>query len=155
MTVVLPTIYYVYQHVDPDTGEIVYIGCGSKGRAWQYNKGSEHATRNGGRHSDHFRWLEDQTAKGFTMADVVVIVRKSLRKPIALKLERKLVAKHKPRFNRPMGVSTLCLSSRQLSWARENYGNTKYPSYFAVATHLGVSAMTIYRALNGQTKNYV
>jgi Holliday junction resolvasome RuvABC DNA-binding subunit len=97
--------YYVYQHIDPETGEILYIGMGSYERAW--------LCRGSNRKKNHQERLNELFSLGYTMQDVVSILASYLSKEAALSLELTKIEKFKPKFN--------------------NYSNPnwKYPSKFA------------------------
>ena len=83
--------YYVYQHIDPDTGELLYIGMGSYERAW--------LCRGSNRKKNHQERLNELFALGYTMQDVVRIMATGLNKAAALNLELIKIEKFKPRFN--------------------------------------------------------
>jgi len=53
--------YYWYKHIDPDTQELVYVGHGSGGRAWQC--GSTHSPL---RSKEHLKWADDLLERGVT-----------------------------------------------------------------------------------------
>jgi len=83
--------YYVYQHIDPETGELLYIGMGSYERAW--------LCRGSNRKKNHQERLNELFALGHTMQDVVSIMANGLSKEAALSLELTKIEKFKPRFN--------------------------------------------------------
>ena len=97
--------YYVYQHIDPDTGELLYIGMGSYERAW--------LCRGSNRKKNHQERLNELFSLGYTMQDVVSIMASGLNKIDALNLEFTKIEKFKPKFN------------------NLNNPNWKYPSKFA------------------------
>jgi excinuclease UvrABC nuclease subunit len=97
--------YYVYQHTDPETGEILYIGMGSYERAW--------LCRGSNRKKNHQERLKELFAIGYTMCDIVMIIQSGLDKAAATNLEHKHIEKFKPKFN----------NSKNPNW--------KYPSKFA------------------------
>jgi hypothetical protein len=72
--------YYVYKHFDPITKEVVYVGRGSKGRAWNVH-------RNINSQSEHIEWMEELISKGYTPQDWVEIVQSGLSFEEAVKLE--------------------------------------------------------------------
>jgi hypothetical protein len=93
----LTEIYYVYIHVDPITQEIVYIGKGVGGRAWD-------VTRARGEHKEHQQWMKDLMENGFIPSDWVRIERRQLTEKEALKFETEL--RHSigiTKFNRQSG----------------------------------------------------
>lgn len=86
--------YYVYQHIDPSTGEIVYVGMGSGGRAWGI------LNRNRRHHPEHREFLDQLTQNGFLPCDWVVIIERNMTKETATLSELKLI--HSlgiPKFN--------------------------------------------------------
>lgn len=58
-----PSIYYVYTHRHPDTGEVFYVGRGSKDRAWNCNR----------REPRHKDLLNDLYLAGYLMSDIAHI----------------------------------------------------------------------------------
>ena len=147
---------YVYHHIDPDTRQVRYIGCGSRGRAWActYSPDSEGKGRYGNRSKEHNEWLNMLFAAGYTMGDIVHIVDKALIRKDALALEKGEIGRHDMAdlFNRPYGRGLLILTEDQLKTARQLRGTSF--SYERIGNELNVSTMTIYRALNGQTEGY-
>lgn len=73
--------YYVYQHVHPVTGELVYIGKGTGGRAWD-------VTRCRGTHRQHQEWMEAMMEEGYVPSDWVQIVNQALPEKEAFALEK-------------------------------------------------------------------
>jgi len=144
---VLPTlnIYYVYFHTDPETNEIVYIGKGSRGRAW-------HCAESNSRGEAHANWMNALVLDGFTPEAWVTLKETALTEKDAYVLERAYINQHLPKFNSKHDQACK-LSSEDLTkivTLRETG-----LSYIKIAEQLGYSTMTIYRAYNGQTKNYV
>lgn len=139
-------IYYVYKHVDPRSGELIYIGHGCRGRAWIH--GSRRSVLRSQTHLDH---LESMTEDGFIATDWVKIVTSGITKTDACKLEQELIRELKPTYNKPQGLHLLKLSSEDLELCRELRSQGLF--YNQIASEVGVSTMTVYRALNGQTKN--
>ena len=144
----LPTdfIYYVYQHVDPRNNELIYIGHGCRGRAWTH--GSDKSVL---RSQDHLAHLESMTFDGFTAGDWVTILASGMDKSSACHHEQELIRDFKPKYNKPQGLKNLKLSPDQFTLCQEMREDGMF--YSQIADEVGVSAMTVYRALNGQTKN--
>ena len=65
--------------------------------------------------------------------------------------EQDMIRKIKPRYNKPQGKSALKITPEQYQLAQEMREGGKY--YHEIADEIGVSTMTVYRALNNQTKN--
>ena len=148
----LPTqyqqVFYVYFHVDPDSGEIVYVGSGTKERAW--------TARASNRHNEaHLTWLQRMETRGFTPDQYVSVVYRNSDKRAVLDKERELIEELKPEFNQTLNKWWWCLtlSEEQLKEAREL--RDEGMSYKKIGEVIGTSTMTVWRALNGETKGYV
>ena len=90
-------IYYVYHHVDPITSEIVYVGKGCHGRAWD-------VTRCRNTHKEHQDWMKELCVLGYIPTDWVKIEHKNLSENEALRLEKEYFhTKGQPIFNRQSG----------------------------------------------------
>lgn len=95
--------YYVYEHRDPQTDELVYIGIGRAWRAWA--TGSSRFTNPaskayGRRDLWHAGWLEDQYEKGFLPSEWVKITHRQLSKELATTIEKGLIEGYRPKFNK-------------------------------------------------------
>jgi hypothetical protein len=136
----------VYKHIDPRTDELLYIGHGARGRAWVH--GSKHSVL---RSQEHLNHLESMTQDGFIPSDWVHIVQQGISKKDACTIEQALIRELNPKYNLPQGKSQLKLNNDKLKHCRvlKEFG----ASYADIALVVGVSPMTVYRALNGQTKN--
>jgi len=148
--------YYVYVHRDPNTGGVVYIGMGQGSRAWMMRNSGGDRARYGHRREAHYRWFQELEAEGYTLADIVEIVQSGLSKSDALALEEQLIAKegYTNLFNvSPEDRAGLSLIPELIqdarAWREEGL------TYKEIGIVLGVSTMTIHRALNGQTKGYL
>lgn len=143
---VYQSIFYVYFHTDPETGEIVYVGKGSRGRAW-------HCAESNSRGKEHALWMTDLIKRGFTPDSWVTIVESGLTKEKAFALENDLTwgMETFPKFNSKHDFACK-LNDEDLSKAL--LLRNQNLSYDKIAKTLNVSTMTIYRVLNGQTKNY-
>ena len=139
-------IYYVYSHVDPITKDVLYVGHGTRGRAW--NIAYEHTLTRSQPHGKHLvRLIYD----GFLACDFVNILHRNLFKTDACAIERDLIESLSPKYNKDIGLSNLRLTPDvyDAALSLRSEGN----SYSQIATQLGLSAMTIWRGLNGQTKH--
>jgi hypothetical protein len=76
--------YYVYCHIDPLTKEIVYVGKGCGGRAWD-------VTRARGNHVEHQNWMKELCSIGYTPDEWVCIISKGLDDKTARKQETNLL----------------------------------------------------------------
>ena len=139
-------IYYVYKHVDPRTDDLIYIGHGCRGRAWIH--GSKKTCLRSQEHLDH---LEDMTSDGFIPSEWVKIEIQGLSKSDACQLEQELIRDLNPRYNKPQGKHLLKLTPEDYLLCKELRETGMY--YNQIADEVGVSTMTVYRALNNQTKN--
>lgn len=144
----LPTIYqniyYIYFHVIPETEELVYIGKGSRGRAW-------HCAESNSRSEEHAKWMNDLILRGYTPDAWVRIVESSLTEEDALAKELQLIHEKRPIFNSKRG-HTCKLTSEDLNEIKRlrELGQ----SYDTISKEIGVSTMTIFRAFNNRTMNY-
>ncbi len=139
-------IHYVYFHVDPSNGKVFYIGHGCRGRAWIHG-----SRRTCLRSQDHLDKLENLISQGFLPEDWVFIHKKGLDKRTACLEEQKLIRDLQPEFNLPQGKHLLKINPETLKICRILRNEGLF--YNQIADEVGVSTMTVYRALNGQTKN--
>jgi hypothetical protein len=80
--------WYVYTHTDPDTGEIVYVGEGTGQRFAAVNT----------RSADHSKFLKEVIHdKNLTCFS---IIESRLTKERAREIEKELIAKYNPKFNK-------------------------------------------------------
>lgn len=138
--------HYVYSHTDPRNNEIVYIGHGWKSRAW--TNGSYGTVL---RSKDHVDWLEEINNEGYLPCDFVHILHRGLSKSEACQKEQDLIREIKPRFNKPLGLGNLKVNKD--NFILMNNLRAKGVSYQKIAEEVGLSTMTVYRAINGGTKN--
>lgn len=80
--------WYVYTHTDPTTGEIVYVGEGTGQRFAAVNT----------RSADHSAFLKEVIHD--KKLNCFCIVESRLTKDQAREIERELIAKYQPRFNK-------------------------------------------------------
>ena len=73
--------HYVYLHHDPTTGQIVYVGKGIYGRAWD-------VTRSRAYNKEHREWMKGLSKLGFTPNQWVTIHKKNLTEEEAFKIEK-------------------------------------------------------------------
>lgn len=145
---------YVYLHRDPITNEVRYVGAGSKGRAWACGWSSKGGSRRGNRTKEHQAWLNFLFDAGYTMGDIVKILAQGLSTNDAHAIENEEILRYDATllFNIQTIPSLLVLDNDKLFLTRKlrEYGK----SYAEIANEVGVSTMTVYRALNNQTKGY-
>ena len=138
-------IYYVYFHIDPESSEVVYVGKGSRGRAW-------HCAESNSRGEDHALWMNGLIQEGFTPDAWVKIVESSLEEAEAFQLEKEEVDTRRPKFNSKKDGACK-LTSFDLEEIK--FWRDRGLSYEKIADKIGSSTMTVFRAYNGKTKNYV
>lgn len=136
-----PSSYYVYQHIDPYTNKVVYVGHGSGGRAWQC--GSSHSPL---RSKDHCEWADKLLSKGLTPDDWVEIVYKGRTKSEARELERALIRELKPIYNKD--IRSKCLKLTPEIYRQSLKMREEGMSYNQIGKEVGLSTMVIHRALN-------
>jgi hypothetical protein len=150
--------FYVYQHIHPESKQVVYVGKGTAGRAWScgFSSGAIHGR--GNRTKEHQTWIHALLNSGYTPADFVVIVAQGLDGTSAREIETELTEECRvggaPLFNiMCYGVEkNAVLSPEQRIQAVDL--RTKGLSYAKIARQIGVSTMTVWRALHGKTKAY-
>jgi len=143
-------VYYVYHHVDPTNDELLYIGMGSGSRAWSCET-SRDKMYYGRRAPEHAERLTALMQVGYVPSDWVIIVARSLDRSAAMRLEQDQIRQCKPLFNKPAGKKIMKWDDEMLKRAVELRQSQE--SYSNIADKLGLSTMTVYRALNNQTKN--
>ena len=139
-------IYYVYKHVDPRTDELIYVGHGCRGRAWIHG-----SKRNCLRSQDHLNHLESMTLDGFVPTDWVYIEYQGLDKSSACQIEQEIIRLERPTYNRSLGKHNLKVTPEIYELCKAL--RLKGCSYAVISEEVGLSPMTVYRALNNQTKN--
>lgn len=147
MEITNQNINYVYTHTDPETEEVIYVGKGSRGRAW-------HCAETNSRGYTHAQHLNVLTLKGYTPDSWVTIVESGLSNEEAYKLETDLIWGLEP-FPKYNDKKAGCCILNKDKLAVISKLRDEGLSYANIAIELEVSTMTIYRALNGKTKNYV
>lgn len=80
---------YIYAHILPETGEILYIGMGQQERAWSIHK----------RSASHQKILENLQGLGYSPADYVSIIAQGLDDADARRGELALIRQLLPLLN--------------------------------------------------------
>ena len=144
-------IHYVYTHVDPDTDEIVYVGKGSRGRAWAFSSVAEpKGGRYGSRSREHTDWYHEKETQGLHPGDLVRIVKVFSTSKEALTYEKELIDRYDPVFNGVTGNPTICTKEQATAIAQFREDGM---SYADIGNVFGRATMTIHRWHNGQVKS--
>ena len=136
-------IYYIYYHIDPTTDEIMYVGHGYKDRAWICGSTT--------RGPEHQKWYMNLINMGYLPDSIVELVETGLTKSDACQKEQEIIRRIDTAFNKPQGLQNLKMSDELRGTAQHLRAEGLF--YREIAARLNLSTMTIYRALNGQTKN--
>mgnify|MGYP000403917419 CR=1 FL=1 len=133
--------YYVYSYRDSDNDEVVYIGHGCKGRAWNcgYMKGDTEERND---------WKSIQIAKGLLPCDWVVIERRGLSKQEAMDMEKRLIADLRPALNRLNNPNHDFSSVSKEEVEYWEHLRNEGLSYAKIAAQSDYTTMTIWRTLN-------
>lgn len=131
--------YYVYFHIDPISKEIVYVGEGSGGRAWQCSKTNRHD-------KDHYGWICNLLESGFTPQDFVVVIQKNMTLADARKCETEYIKRIAPKFNAWGEVYRGSLTPEQIKQCKDL--KERGLTYSEIAAQIGKSNMTVWRAIN-------
>jgi len=91
------------------------------------------------------------TQDGFVPSDWVSLHNVGLTKSDACAEEQRLIRQLKPLYNKPQGKKALKLTPEQYTLCLQMRQDGMF--YHKIADETGVSTMTVYRALNNQTKN--
>jgi len=97
--------FYVYQHIDPESKEVLYVGIGQYDRAW--------CVRGNNRNKNHVSYLKEMFLKGYTLTDIVCITDNMLSKQQAMKVEAEKVDLYRPRFNKLLNKDHWHISRQQ------------------------------------------
>ncbi len=143
---VYQSIYYVYTHTDPETEEVIYVGKGSRGRAW-------HCAETNSRGYTHAQHLNTLTLQGYTPDSWVTIIASGLTSEEAYKLETDLIWSLEP-FPKYNDKKDSCCVLDNAKLILISKLRDEGLSYASIANEIEVATMTVYRALNGHTKNY-
>jgi len=132
--------YYVYSYRDEED-EVVYIGHGCKGRAWNcgYMRGDT---------LERQEWKEMQIQKGLLPCDWVEIEERNLTKQEALNLEKQLIKELEPvlnRLNNPAYSRSMVTSEELQRWVDLRKEGLSYKN---ISETSEFTTMTIWRALN-------
>ena len=130
--------YYIYIHSDPHTKEIVYIGKGCNGRAWD-------VTRSRTANKDHQNWRVRLIELGNIPTDWVTIIHRNLSEKEAFKIECTWMHENgRPKFNKTGGEKNH-QSKISDDQAREIYKLTKISDLYHkdIAKQYGISRSAV------------
>lgn len=108
--------YYVYLHIEPDSDpqEVVYVGKGKYGRAWDVTRSRNH-------NLDHQEWMQELYDLGYLPTDWVLIINRNLTESEAFRIEKEYTYINGcPKFNRNAGENNH-QSKMTNEQAREGY----------------------------------
>ena len=83
------SVYYVYEHFDPDTREVKYVGYGVDGRAYTVFRPE------GRRRAEHASWGAEMALKGYLPHECVRFRAYGVSKKSAKRIERDILRKYK------------------------------------------------------------
>lgn len=144
--------YYVYKHVDPETKELMYVGMGKGSRAYATKTVKVKQAAYGHRSPEHAFHLEALLKDGYLPHEWIEFVERSLTKRQALKIEKELVNKLKPFYNRKFGIKNLKFDLEGIRKMKEL--RDQGLSYKNIGKQMKCSTMVAYRILNNQSPNY-
>lgn len=133
--------YYVYEHIDPQDNQVIYVGRGSGSRAWMY----VHPFRA----EEHSDFLSALVAEGYLPCDWVEIIFRNLTLEESVLKEKELLGLGRPMFNKIQGASTLKITPEILEQAQKF--RELGLSYKAIGEQLNLSTMTVHRAMAGKS----
>jgi hypothetical protein len=94
----MDNINYVYLHKEPTTGEVVYVGKGSGGRAWDTTRNKQ------AMNPEHYTWMQSLMSQGYIPTDWAVILKSGLTDVEAFHMEK--LYRHEngyPKYDRTSG----------------------------------------------------
>ncbi len=145
-------VYYVYIHVDPATKEVLYVGKGTRHRAWVYQE-SKWTKNEKYRSQPHLRRLCKLVRDGFLPGDWVKIVERSLTNRQALDREKEYIKKLSPTYNAKFGTGytklTLAKLKRGISLYKKGIQTAE------IARRLGVTHTIIYNSIVNPSPRYL
>lgn len=148
--------YYVYEHIDPYTGECLYVGMGKGSRAYMHKPETEaHAIMQGtsGRQADHGAHLRDLMNRGYVAQDWVALRLRGLSRAAAALIEAALIEDRGPLYNRlhngrrKAQRPAVRLAGEKADDARALYAEVR--NFREVARRLGCNAMSVHDLIKG------
>ena len=83
------SVYYVYEHFDPDTREVKYVGYGVDGRAYTVFRPE------GRRNKNHAMWGAEMALKGYLPHECVRFRAYGVSRRSAKRIEKDILRKYK------------------------------------------------------------
>lgn len=83
------SVYYVYEHFDPDTRQVRYVGYGVDGRAYTVFRPE------GRRNKEHASWGAEMALKGYLPHECVRFRAYGVSQKSAERIERAILRKYK------------------------------------------------------------
>lgn len=125
--------YYVYQHIEPDTKEAVYVGLGTYGRAWNFYGNA--------RKPEHNKWMKALVAKGHHIGELVEILHTGLSRESGKWWEKKILSERSPKFNTFLVKTFLHkkFSKAQAKAALKLFEEDEVP-YYLIPTEFGITS---------------
>lgn len=137
-------MFYVYKHVHPKTGVLLYVGYGQGERAWRTGQ-----ARSRIRNKDHSIELDRLLSEGYLPSDWVEVVHRGLEQKEAYNLEQQMIKELKPRYNVDQQEIQTKLTKEQFDEMKSLRASGA--TYKSVASKVGVSTMTAWYHLNNKS----
>ena len=82
------SVYYVYEHFDPDSRQVKYVGHGVDGRAYTIFRPE------GRRNADHAKWGAEMALKGYLPHECIRFRAYGVSKSSAVRIEKDILRKY-------------------------------------------------------------
>ena len=145
-------LHYVYAHIDPVTKELLYIGMGKGSRAYATKTSKIDTVRYSHRSPEHAEHLEELLKCGYLPHEWITFLHRGLDKKSALSIERELIAKDKPIYNRSQGIKLLKFEYEDVLKMKSLRDSGMY--YRLIAEEMGCSTMVAHRIVNDLSPRY-
>jgi hypothetical protein len=146
-------MYYVYVHIDPETGEVLYVGMGKGPRAYAMKtsktKDPIYYVHRSPEHAEHLEKLYQQE---YLPHEWVYFDSRGLTKEQARLREKELIKELRPKYNRPAGVKQLKFDLKEVKQIKKLREEGLY--YSDIAKVMGCSQMVAHRIVNDLSPRY-
>ena len=144
--------YYVYEHVDPRSGAILYIGMGTGSRAYATKTTKAKQSAYGHRSPEHSKHLDELLKEGYLPHEWINFPGRGLTKEEALSFEKELIKEISPLYNKKQGVKSLKFSREDILEMK----HLRYLGYYYsdIAKEMGCSTMVAHRIVNDLSPRY-